>query len=66
MTIDAEFTVKIKMSDMFVNNNMSGQELRKFITEEGEKRLRYYFSGYLLDPENKIIDKDVKLKPKEQ
>lgn len=65
MTIDAEFTLKIKMPDMFVSPNITGPELKKMVQEEGEKRLRYYLSGYLLDPENKIIQKEINFKPKE-
>lgn len=66
MIIDAEFTVKIKLPNMPLSNNVSGLELRQRIMEEGEKRLRYYTSGYLLDPDAKIIKKEVSYEIKEQ
>lgn len=65
MTIDAEFTIKIKMSGMFVTDKITGPEIKKMIQQEGEKRLRYYLSGYLLDPENKIIEKEINFKQTE-
>ena len=70
MNIDAEFTIKIKMDNMFVNPKLNGHELKAQIMQEGEKRLKYYLSGYLLDPENKgneyedlIPKKNVRLDP---
>ena len=59
MIIDTEFTITIKMSDMYLNDNLSEEERIESITKEGEKRLRYYLSGYLLDPDKKIIHKNV-------
>jgi len=65
MTIDAELIVKIKLNDLWVDPKTSGPELKQRIQEEGEKRLRYYFSGYLQDPENKIIEKEINFKVKQ-
>lgn len=65
MQIDAEFVIKIKLTDITVPNNISGIELKKRLHEEGEKRLRYYTSGYLLDPDGKVITKDINYKIKE-
>lgn len=65
MVIDAEFTLKIKLNDLIVPSNISGFELKQRITEEGEKRMRYYASGYLKDPEGKVINKEVTYQIKE-
>jgi len=65
MQVDAEFTVKIKISDLVLPNNISAFELKKILHDEGEKRLRYYTSGYLKDPEGKVISKDINYKIKE-
>lgn len=65
MTIEAEFIIKIKMPEIIVPNNISGLELKKKLHEEGEKRLRYYTSGFLSDPDNKVISKDINYKIKE-
>lgn len=59
MTVDAEFTLKIKMKDLVFPNNITGIEMKQRLLEEGEKRMRYVSSGYLLDPENKVISKDI-------
>ena len=65
MIVDAEFTIKVKISDMIVNHNTSGHELKLKVKEEGEKKLRYYLSGYLQDPNNQIISNEVSYKIKE-
>jgi len=64
MLVDAEFTVKIKMTDLFVGSDLVPLDFRNKIIEEGEKRLRYYLSGYLKDPENKVIEKEINFKIK--
>jgi len=64
MKIDADFTITIKLSDVFMSNDSSDEEIKGRVTQEGEKRLRYYLSGYILDPEQKIINKEVSIKIK--
>lgn len=64
MLVDAEFIVKIKMTDLFVGSDLVPLDFRNRIVEEGEKRLRYYLSGYLKDPENKVIEKEINFKIK--
>jgi len=65
MKVDAEFIVKIKMNDLIFANNVSGIEMRQRLLEEGEKRMRYFGSGYLQDPEGKVIKKEVTYEIKE-
>jgi len=64
MKIEADFTITIKLFDVFMSNDSSDEEIKEMVTQEGEKRLRYYLSGYLLDPEKKIINKEVSIKMK--
>ena len=65
MEVNAEFTMKIKIDDFPFPNNISAQEVKKRVLEEGEKRLRYYTSGFLLDPEGKVVSKDIKFEIKQ-
>lgn len=65
MEVNAEFTMKIKINDFPFPNNISAQEMKKRLLEEGEKRLRYYTSGFLLDPEGKVVSKDIKFEIKQ-
>ena len=65
MKVSAEFTIKIKIDDFPFPNNVSSHEVKKKLFEEGEKRLRYYTSGFLLDPEGKVISKDIKFEIKQ-
>jgi hypothetical protein len=65
MEVNAEFTMKIKINDFPFPNNISAQEVKKRVLEEGEKRLRYYTSGFLLDPEGKVVSKDIKFEIKQ-
>jgi len=65
MTLDAEFTVKIKMENLIFPNNISAFELKKKLLEEGDKRMKYLASGFLVDPEGRAVSKDVSYKIKE-
>ena len=65
MTIDAEFTLKIKMENLNFPNNISAFELKKRLLEEGDKRMKYLSSGFLVDPEGKAVSQDVTYKIKE-
>ena len=53
------------MNDLIFANNVSGIEMRQRLLEEGEKRMRYFGSGYLQDPEGKVIKKEVTYEIKE-
>ena len=64
MKIEADFSITVKLSDIFMSGSVTDDEIKKRVIEEGEKRLRYYLSGYLLDPDNKIINKEISIKIK--
>ena len=57
--VNADFTLTIKLGELFINPNSSDDEIELKLIQEGEKRLRHYLSGYLLDPDKKVIDKKV-------
>jgi hypothetical protein len=65
MKVDAEFILKIKMTDLNFNNSISGMEMKQKLHEEGDKRLRLFAAGRLLDPEGKVISSEINYKIKE-
>lgn len=65
MILDAEFTVKIKMENLVFPNNISAFELKSKLLQEGDKRMKYLVSGFLVDPEGKAVSQEVTYKIKE-
>ena len=65
MVVDGEFTVKIKIPNMILPDGISWMEVKQRLLDEGDKRIKYLSSGYLQDPEGKIVSKDVTYKIKE-
>ena len=61
MIIDADISLTVKITGMYLNDTLSDEEKREIIIKEGEKRLRHYLSGYLLDPDKKIILKNLEI-----
>ena len=59
--VNADFTLTIKLGELFINPNSSDDEIELKLIQEGEKRLRHYLSGYLLDPDKKIILKNLEI-----
>lgn len=65
MILDAEFTVKIKMENLVFPNNISAFELKSKLLQEGDKRMKYLASGFLVDPEGRVVSQEVTYKIKE-
>ena len=65
MIVDAEFTLTIKIQNLPLPDGISWMEMKERLLEEGDKRTRYYISGFLQAPEGKVISKDVIYKIKE-
>jgi hypothetical protein len=65
MILDAEFTVKIKMENLVFPNNISAFELKSKLLQEGDKRMKYLASGFLVDPEGRAVSQEVTYKIKE-
>jgi len=64
MNIEADYTITIKLKDIIMSGPLTDQEINEKVIEEGDKKLRYYLSGFLSDPNKKIIDKQVSIKIK--
>jgi len=65
MRYDCEYTITIKLTDVYMGDGHSSDELRDKITVEGRKQIRQYLLGNLFDPEKKIIFEDTSFKLKE-
>lgn len=57
--VEADFTITVKLGELFIMPNSTDDEIKEKLIEEGERRLRYYLSGYLFDPDRKFINKNV-------
>lgn len=66
MIVDAEVSITIKLNDLYVHSKLTEEEIENTLLQEGEKRMRYYLSGYLSDPNRKVIDKKVIIKNTKQ
>lgn len=64
MIVDAEVSITVKLNGLYVHSKLTEEEIQKTLLDEGEKRIRYYLSGYLFDPNGKVIDKQVIIKNK--
>jgi hypothetical protein len=64
MFVDAEISITIRLNDFYVHSKLNEQEMDKALLDEGEKRIRHYLSGYLFDPNGKVVDKKVIIKNK--
>jgi hypothetical protein len=58
---EVTYSLIINMKDFVRYSNESEEEYQHRVKLEGKKRIRYYLSGYLQDPENKIISEEVKI-----
>lgn len=66
MIIDAEFTVKIKMENLFFPNNISGLDMKSKLLQEGNKRMKYLASGgFLSESLQEVVSQEVTYKIKE-
>lgn len=54
-TKEISYSIEIKMPRFVRYINESDDDFEKRVKEEGKKRLKYYLSGYLFDPEHKTI-----------
>ena len=61
MEINCEYSLKVNLQ-VIVADDCTKEEIDKRIEEEGKKKLRYFLSGYLLDPDKKVISDEIKFK----
>jgi hypothetical protein len=52
---EISYSITIKLTNQLKYSNETDEMFEKRVKEEGKKRLRYFLSGYLYDPENKVF-----------
>lgn len=62
MEYSAEYTLKIKLSNIFLLNGLSDKEINDKIIEVGKREASKFLSGYLIDPEKKTIEEKITYK----
>jgi hypothetical protein len=65
MKYECEYTVTIKLDDVYMREGHSSDELNEKIMLLGKENLKRYFNQVLFDPNKKIIHEDTKFKLKE-
>jgi hypothetical protein len=65
MKFECEYTIKIKLNDLYMVEGHSSDELRDEITKRGRENLKKYFNGVLFDPDKNVIFEDTNFKLKE-
>jgi hypothetical protein len=58
---ETNYSLTINMPDFVRYINESDEDFVKRVKLEGIKRVRYYLSGYLSDPDGKIITENVNI-----
>lgn len=64
MKFDCEYTITIKLDDVYMREGHSSDELREKITFLGKENLKKYFNNELFDPSKKIISEETKFQLK--
>jgi hypothetical protein len=59
MFVDAEYTISIKISNFLAHSNLTEDDLKKVLMQEGDDRVKSFLLGYLFDPDKKIIKKEI-------
>jgi len=62
MKFECEYTVTIKLSNLYMKEGHSSDELRDEIKKRGKESLKKYFNGALFDPDKKVIIEDTNFK----
>jgi hypothetical protein len=64
-TIDAEYTITIKIPDLVLNPNESRIDVERRIKDLSHARIARWVAGTLFDPEGKVITEAFKITPKQ-
>jgi hypothetical protein len=59
MKFECEYTVTIKLDDVYMKEGHSSDELQEEIKLRGAENLKRYFNGVLFEPEKKIIFEEI-------
>lgn len=65
MKFEAEYSITIKMDDIFMPKGYTEEEMKMVIEQRGRDNLKKYFNHALFDPDKKIIFEEIKYKEKE-
>jgi hypothetical protein len=65
MKYECEYTVTIKLNDVYMREGHSSDELNDKIMLLGKENLKRYFNQVLFDPDKKVINEGTKFKLKE-
>lgn len=65
MNYTAKYTITIEINDLIMPPDHSSDQLIENIQDEGKKKLLAYLTGYLFDPEKKIIKEETKFELKQ-
>jgi hypothetical protein len=64
MKLQAEYTITIKLDNVYMPPNSSEEETKEWIQTLGMDNLRKYFNGMIFDPDKKIIKEEIKYQNK--
>lgn len=64
MKFEVEYSITIKMDDIFMPPGFTDEEMKMVVEQRGRDNLKKYFNGALFDPDKKIIFEDIKYKEK--
>jgi len=64
MNYKANYTITIEIDDLIMPPDHSSDQLIEKIQYEGKKKLLAYLTGYLFDPDKKIIKEETKFELK--
>jgi len=64
-TIDAVYTVSVKITDLEIESNQSRVDVEKKIKELAQKRISALLTGFMYDPEGKVFTENISITPKQ-
>ena len=60
----AEYTVKVKISDVMFTSDESEQEIKDKIRSVGQDKLRKWITGNMFDPDKVVFEEDIRITDK--
>ena len=64
-TVNAEYTITVKIPDLSVSNLENRVDLERKIKEAGQKRILGLLTNNLFDPQGKVFSESIKVIPNE-
>ena len=60
----AEYTIKVKVSDVMITTDETEEEVKSKIKKKGQEMLRKFLNGNMFDPDGVVFDDEVKITDK--